>query len=108
MEENVRELTNRILASEFRLIYFKIAFHKHIHMKSSLLNFVVNGYFFFYKNVLSLVCQSYKEKESELCFKYQFVINVESLKFLCPYLKDGVFSYFLYLEVHQSKYSTVK
>lgn len=53
MEENVRELTNKILASEFRLIYFKIAVHKPIHMKYSLLNFVVNGYiFFFYKNVL--------------------------------------------------------
>lgn len=53
MEENVRELTNKILASEFRLIYFKIAVHKPIHMKYSLLNFVVNGYiYFFYKNVL--------------------------------------------------------
>lgn len=53
MEENVRELTNKILASEFRLIYFKIAVHKPIHMKYSLLNFVVNGYIYiFYKNVL--------------------------------------------------------
>lgn len=53
MKENVRELTNKILASEFRLIYFKIAVHKPIHMKYSLLNFVVNGYiYFFYKNVL--------------------------------------------------------
>lgn len=54
------------------------------------------------------ICQSYKEKESELCFKYQFVINVESLKFLYPDLKEEVFSNFLYLEVRQSKYSTVK
>lgn len=53
MEENVRELTNKILASEFRLIYFKIAVHKPIHMIYSLLNFVVNGYIYiFYKNVL--------------------------------------------------------
>lgn len=53
MEENVRELTNKILASEFRLIYFKIAVHKPIHMKYSLLNFVVNGYIYiFYNNVL--------------------------------------------------------
>lgn len=90
MEENVRELTNKILASEFRLIYFKIAVHKPIHMKYSLLNFVVNGYIYFFVQKCT-ICQSYKEKESELCFKYQFVINVESLKFLYPDLKEEVF-----------------
>lgn len=29
-EENVRELTNKILTSEFRLTYFEIAVHKPI------------------------------------------------------------------------------
>lgn len=56
MEENVCELINRILVFEFCLIYFKIVFYKYIYMKFSLLNFVVNGYFFFYKNVLFFVC----------------------------------------------------
>lgn len=64
MEENVRELANKILASEFRLIYFKIAPHKPIHMKSSLLNFVVNGYIYIFFLQKCTIYQSYKEKES--------------------------------------------
>lgn len=64
MEENVRELANKILASEFRLIYFKIAPRKPIHMKSSLLNFVVNGYIYNFFLQKCTIYQSYKEKES--------------------------------------------